>query len=215
MRGTMPYDPSALWDPRPPACQAHLCAASAALFQEGSDGQRRGHAPRASPTPSAPLEAPVHPAPALRPQASLRLQDALTARARDGGWAAEGREGRETAVGPRARRTRQREGFNACVGQVTLGQGGLLLSDAVTRLSRPCSDGDPRCDLGGDHGGWRADSAGGAAPAPAHGRGLRGFTGPLAAGARHPIRARMTAGLLPQAARGARAVPHFLMKQQK
>ena len=107
---------------------------------------------------------------ALSPQESRRLQEALTARARDVGWPAEGREGRETDVGQSARRASDREGLHPFVGHVTLGPVGMILSSDVPRLARHCSDGSPLVDLGGDTGGVRADSEGWYAPATAHGR---------------------------------------------
>jgi hypothetical protein len=56
---------------------------------------------------------------ALRPQESLRLQDALTERARALGWAAEAMDVIDTDGGSSAARAQHREGFNTLVGQVT------------------------------------------------------------------------------------------------
>ena len=77
---------------------------------------------------------------ALSHQESLRLQYALTERARALGWSAEAIEVMDTDVGYSAASATHREGFNALVGQVTLGQVGIILSSEVTRLSRHCSD---------------------------------------------------------------------------
>src|SRR5712692_123896 len=90
---------------------------------------------------------PSTPHQALSHQASLRLPYALTERARALGWAAEGIEVIDADIGHSAASAQHREGFNALVGQVTLGQIGLILSYAVTRLSRNGSDWYPLLDL--------------------------------------------------------------------
>ena len=77
---------------------------------------------------------------ALSHQESLRLQYALTERAQALGWAPEAIEVVDSDVGHSAASARHREGFNTLVGQVTLGQVGIILSYDVTRLSRNCSD---------------------------------------------------------------------------
>ena len=84
---------------------------------------------------------------ALSHQESLRLQYALTERAHALGWAAEAIDVIDTDVGHSAASAQDREGFNALVGQVTLGQVGIILSYDVTRLSRNCSDWYPLLDL--------------------------------------------------------------------
>jgi DNA invertase Pin-like site-specific DNA recombinase len=139
---------------------------------------------------------------ALSHQESLRLQYALTERARDLGWSAEGIEVIDTDVGQSARSTSRREGFTTLVGQVTLGQVGLILSYDVTRLSRNCSDWYPLLDLCGYKGCVIADIDGVYDPATANGRLLLGLKGTLSEWELHTIRARMTAGLLNKAARG-------------
>jgi DNA invertase Pin-like site-specific DNA recombinase len=139
---------------------------------------------------------------ALSHQESLRLQYALTERARDLGWSAESIEVIDAAVGQSARSTSQREGFNILVGQVTLGQVGIILSYDVTRLSRNCSDWYPLLDLCGYKGCVIADIDGVYDPATANGRLLLGLKGTLSEWELHTIRARMTAGLLNKAARG-------------
>ena len=84
---------------------------------------------------------------ALSHQESLRLQYALTERAHALGWAAEAIDVIDTDVGYSAASAQHREGFNTLVGQVTLGQIGIILSYDVTRLSRNCSDWYPLLDL--------------------------------------------------------------------
>ncbi len=139
---------------------------------------------------------------ALSHQESLRLQYALTERARALGWAAEAIEVIDTDVGHSAASALHREGFNALVGQVTLGQIGLILSYDVTRLSRNCSDWYPLLDLCSYKDCLIADVDGLYDPATANGRLLLGLKGTLSEWELHTIRARMTAGLLNKAARG-------------
>jgi DNA invertase Pin-like site-specific DNA recombinase len=139
---------------------------------------------------------------ALSHQESLRLQYALTERARALGWAAEAIDVIDTDVGHSAASAQDREGFNALVGQVTLGQVGIILSYDVTRLSRNCSDWYPLLDLCGYKSCLIADVDGLYDPATANGRLLLGLKGTLSEWELHTIRARMTAGLLNKAARG-------------
>lgn len=77
---------------------------------------------------------------ALSHQESRRLPYALTDRAHARGWAAEAIDVMDSDVGHSAARAQHREGFNALVGQVSLGQVGLIPSYDVTRLSRHGSD---------------------------------------------------------------------------
>ena len=84
---------------------------------------------------------------ALSHQESLRLQYALTERAQALGWAPEAIEVVDSDVGYSAASVQYREGFNTLVGQVTLGQVGIILSYDVTRLARHGSDGYPLLDL--------------------------------------------------------------------
>ena len=77
-------------------------------------------------------------------------------------------------VGHSAARAQHREGFNTLVGQVTLGQVGIILSYDVTRLSRNCSDWYPLLDLCSYKGCLIADVDGLYDPATANGRLLLG-----------------------------------------
>src|SRR5215471_18672437 len=138
----------------------------------------------------------------LSHQESLRLQYALHERARQLGWPDAAIDIIDDDLGLTAAAASHREGFNALVGQVTLGQAGLILSYDVTRLSRNCSDWYPLLDLCGYKGCVIADIDGVYDPATANGRLLLGLKGTLSAWELHTIRARMTAGLLNKAARG-------------
>jgi len=139
---------------------------------------------------------------ALSHQESLRLQYALTEHAQALGWAPEAIEVVDTDLGHSAASAQHREGFNTLVGQVTLGQVGIILSYDVTRLSRNCSDWYPLLDLCSYKGCLIADVDGLYDPATANGRLLLGLKGTLSEWELHTIRARMTAGLLNKAARG-------------
>ena len=143
---------------------------------------------------------------ALSHQESLRLHYALTERAYALGWPREAIEVIDAEVGRTAATPQDREGFHALVGQVTLGQVGIILSYDVTRLSRHCSDWYPLVALCGSQGCLMADGDGLDDPSTIHGRLLLGLQGTLSALALHTIRARMTAGLLHKAARGALAL---------
>ena len=143
---------------------------------------------------------------ALSHQESLRLQYALTQRAHEFGWAADAIEVIDSDIGRTAAAASHREGFTALVGQVTLGQVGIILSYDVTRLSRNCSDWYPLLDLCGYKGCLIADCDGLYDPSTVNGRLLLGLKGTLSEWELHTIRARMTAGLLHKAERGELAL---------
>jgi DNA invertase Pin-like site-specific DNA recombinase len=96
-----------------------------------------------------------------------------------------------------------REGFNSLLAQGTLAQVGLIVSYDVTRRSRNCSDWSPLLDLCGYKGGLIADGDGVYDPATVNGRLLLGLKGTLSAWERHTMNARLTAGLIHKAQRGA------------
>jgi DNA invertase Pin-like site-specific DNA recombinase len=139
-------------------------------------------------------------------QESLRLQYALGARARQLGWPEEARDIIDEALGLTAASAAHRGGFNTLVAQVTLEQVGLMLSSDVTRLSRTCSDWYPLLDLCGYKGCLIADGDGMYDPATVNGRLLVGLKGTLSEWERHTMKARLTAGLIPKAERGALAL---------
>jgi DNA invertase Pin-like site-specific DNA recombinase len=142
----------------------------------------------------------------LSHQESLRLQYALGERARQLGWPDEAIDIIDDDLGLTAASAAHREGFNALVAQVTLGRVGLILSYDVTRLSRNCSDWYPLLDLCGYKGGLIADGDGIYDPATVNGRLLLGLKGTLSEWERHTMKARLTAGLLHKAERGALAL---------
>ena len=142
----------------------------------------------------------------LSHQESLRLQYALGERARQLGWPDEAIDIIDDDLGLTAASAAHREGFNALVAQVTLEQVGLILSYDVTRLSRNCSDWYPLLDLCGYKGCLIADSDGIYDPATVNGRLLLGLKGTLSEWERHTMKARLNAGLIHKAERGALAL---------
>jgi DNA invertase Pin-like site-specific DNA recombinase len=143
----------------------------------------------------------------LSHQESLRLQYALGARAHQLGWPDEAIDIIDDDLGLTAATAHHRTGFNTLVAQVTLEQVGLILSYDVTRLSRNCSDWYPLLDLCGYKGCLIADGDGIYDPATVNGRLLLGLKGTLSEWERHTMKARLTAGLLHKAERGALALP--------
>ena len=151
----------------------------------------------------------------LSNQESLRLQYALRQRACSLGWHPDDVEVIDADLGLPATAAHHRPGFQELVARVTLGQVGLILSFDVTRLSRNCSDWYPLLDLCGYKRCLIADGDGVYDPASANGRLLLGLKGQLSELELHTIRARLTAGLLSKAARGALALqlPVGLVRQ--
>src|SRR5437660_6919737 len=142
----------------------------------------------------------------LSNQESLRLQYALQQRAIDLGWRPEDIEIIDADLGMTGASAAHRVGFQEVVTKVTLGQVGMILSVDVTRLSRNCSDWYPLLDVCGYRGCLIADRDGIYDPGSANGRLLLGLKGQLSELELHTIRARMTAGLLNKAQRGALAL---------
>jgi DNA invertase Pin-like site-specific DNA recombinase len=139
-------------------------------------------------------------------QESLRLQYALGERANQLGWPDEAIEIIDDDLGLTAATAHHRPGFNTLVAQVTLEQVGLILSYDVTRLARNCSDWYPLLDLCGYKGCLIADGDGMYDPATVNGRLLLGLKGTLSEWERHTMKARLTAGLIHKAERGALAL---------
>ena len=198
----MPHDPRTIWLALSPALQAAIRAEFAAIFQEVIDVQRRGHHAPTSDAQSSHLDSAVNAPPGTEPSGKSAAPVCAHQRARALGWPVEAIEVIDTDVGHSAVSATHREGFNALVGQVTLGEIGLILSYDVTRLSRNCSDWYPLLDLCSYKDCLIADVDGQHHPATANGRLLLGLKGTLSEWELHTIRARMTAGLLNKAARG-------------
>src|SRR5215213_7729103 len=142
----------------------------------------------------------------LTNQESLRLQYALHQRARDLGWEEAGIQIIDTDLGLSGATATHREGFRDLIARVALGEIGLVLSSEVTRLARNCSDwyrlldvcGHRACLIGDRDGIYDAGSP--------DGRLLLGLKGTISELELHTLRARLTAGLLAKAERGALAL---------
>jgi DNA invertase Pin-like site-specific DNA recombinase len=142
----------------------------------------------------------------LTNQESLRLQYALRERALALGWRTEGIEIIDGDLGLSGAATHYREGFKELLTRVTLGEVSIILSVAVQRLSRNCSDWYPLLDLCGYKHCLIADRDGVYDPGTPNGRLLLGLKGQLSEMELYTIRARMTAGLLNKAQRGELAL---------
>lgn len=78
---------------------------------------------------------------------SHQLQHAMRDHAHRLGWPDERVEVVEADRGRSAQSTAGRDGYKALLAEVALGQGGIVLSDERTRLSRNCTDWYPWLDL--------------------------------------------------------------------
>jgi DNA invertase Pin-like site-specific DNA recombinase len=142
----------------------------------------------------------------LTNQESLQRPYALRQRALQLGWRADDLDVIEADVGRTAVTAAHRAGVNDLVTHVTRSQVGIMLSLEVTRLSRHLTDWYPRLDICGAKGCLIADRDGVSDPATPNGRRLLGLKGTWSEMERPTIRARLTAGRLHQAARGALAL---------
>lgn len=139
-------------------------------------------------------------------QESLRLQYALSQRARDLGWREADIDVIDSDLGQSGAGAAHRKGFNDLVARVTLGEVGLILSIDVTRLARNCSDWYPLLDVCGHRRCLIADRDGIYDPGTPNGRLLLGLKGTISELELHTIRSRMTTGLLAKAERGELAL---------
>lgn len=135
-------------------------------------------------------------------QESLKLQYALSQRARDLGWREADIDVIDSDLGQSGAAAAHRRGFKDLVARVTLGEVGLILSMDVTRLARNCSDWYPLLDVCGHRGCLIADRDGIYDPGTPNGRLLLGLKGTISELELHTIRSRMTAGLIAKAERG-------------
>src|SRR5690242_15363945 len=142
------------------------------------------------------------PAQVVSNQESLRLQYALTQRARDLGWREADVDVIDADLGLSGASAVQRQGFKELTARVSLSEVGLILSLEVTRLARNCSDWYPLLDICGLRGCLIADRDGVYDPGSPNGRLLLGLKGTISELELHTIRSRLTAGLLAKAERG-------------
>lgn len=154
------------------------------------------------------------PAQVVSNQESLRLQYALTGRARDLGWHAADVDVIDADLGQSGASLVGREGFKDLAARVGLGEIGIVLSIDVTRLARNCSDWYPLLDVCALRGCLIADRDGVYDPGSANGRLLLGLKGSISELELHTIRSRLTAGLLAKAKRGdlAQTLPVGLVR---
>lgn len=139
-------------------------------------------------------------------QESLRLQYALSQRARELGWHEADIDVIDADLGLSGASVAPRSGFKELVGRVGLSEVGLILSIDVTRLARNCSDWYPLLDICGLRGCLIADRDGVYDPGSANGRLLLGLKGTISELELHTIRSRLTAGLIAKAERGELAL---------
>lgn len=142
------------------------------------------------------------PAQVVSNQESLRLQYALTGRARDLGWHAADVDVIDADLDQSGASLIGRDGFKDLAARVGLGEIGIVLSIDVTRLARNCSDWYPLLDVCALRGCLIADRDGVYDPGSANGRLLLGLKGSISELELHTIRSRLTAGLLAKAQRG-------------
>src|SRR5438128_5878731 len=148
-------------------------------------------------------------------QESLKLQYALSERARQFGWHPDSIKVNDADLGLTGSTAAGRLGFQALVTRVTLGQVGIIFAYDVTRLARNCTDWYQLLDLCGFRRCLVGDQEGIYDPSTATGRLLLGLKGLIAELELSTIRARLAAGLLNKARRGdlALALPTGLIRE--
>src|SRR5579863_1963142 len=142
----------------------------------------------------------------LNHQESLRLQYALSERARSFGWESDNVKIIDTDLGVTGRITAGRLGFQELVALVNLGQVGIIFAYDVTRLARNCTDWYQLLDLCGYRQCLVGDQEGVYDPATPNGRLILGLKGLIAELELHTIKARLQAGLVNKARRGELAL---------
>ena len=146
---------------------------------------------------------------------SQQRQHAMREHAYHLGWPDDRIEVVETDMGRTAQSIERRDGYQALLADVALGQGGMVLRYESTRLSRNCTDWYPwralcaytQCLIGDRDGVYDA--------ATPNGRLLLGMKGIVREIARHTLRGRLIAGVQQKAQRGelALALPAGLLRQ--
>jgi DNA invertase Pin-like site-specific DNA recombinase len=150
----------------------------------------------------------------LNHQESLRLQYALTERARAFGWDASDVQVIDDDLGATGSSTVGRPGFQELVSRVNLGQVGIIFAYDVTRLARNCTDWYQLLDLCGYRHCLVGDQETIYDPATPNGRLILGLKGLIAEMELHTIKMRLHAGLINKARRGdlALKVPGGLVR---
>jgi DNA invertase Pin-like site-specific DNA recombinase len=142
----------------------------------------------------------------LNHQESLRLQYALTERARAFGWDASSVQIIDADLGVTGSNSAGRPGFQELVARVNLGQVGIIFAYDVTRLARNCTDWYQLLDLCGYRRCLVGDQEAVYDPATPNGRLILGLKGLIAELELHTIKMRLHAGLINKASRGELAV---------
>src|SRR4030095_16366708 len=137
---------------------------------------------------------------------SQQLQHARREHAHHLGWPAARIEVVETDTGRTAQSTERRDGSKALLAEVALGQVGMGLSYASTRLSRNCTAGYPLLELCAYHHCLIADRDGVYDAATPKGRLLLGMKGIVSESELPTLRGRLMAGVPQKAPRGAFAL---------
>src|SRR5262249_9276278 len=152
----------------------------------------------------------------LTHQESLRLQRALRQRAEQLGWSPHNIVVIEADLGPTARTTAGRSGFQELVTRVSTDQVGIILSYEVTRLARNCTDWYPLLDVCGFRRCLIADCDGVYDPGTVNGRLLLGLKGQISELELHTLRNRLHAALVQKAERGelAQTLPAGLVRDE-
>jgi DNA invertase Pin-like site-specific DNA recombinase len=150
----------------------------------------------------------------LNHQESLRLQYALTERARAFGWDASDVQVIDDDLGVTGSSAVGRPGFQELVSRVNLGQVGIIFAYDVTRLARNCTDWYQLLDLCGYRQCLVGDQEAVYDPATPNGRLILGLKGLIAEMELHTIKMRLHAGLINKARRGdlALRVPGGLVR---
>jgi DNA invertase Pin-like site-specific DNA recombinase len=150
----------------------------------------------------------------LNHQESLRLQYALTERARAFGWDASDVQVIDADLGVTGSSTAGRPGFQELVTRVNLGQVGIIFAYDVTRLARNCTDWYQLLDLCGYRNCLVGDQEAVYDPATPNGRLILGLKGLIAELELHTIKTRLHAGLINKARRGdlAQSLPGGLVR---
>ena len=140
---------------------------------------------------------------------SQRMQYALRERAAALGWHEQDIQVIDADLGRSGATIEGRAGYQELVSRIALGEVGILLAFDATRLARNCSHWYQLLDLCSLHDCLIADRDGVYDPTSINGRLLLGLKGQISELELHTIRARLTAGILSKAERGAAHAPHF------
>jgi hypothetical protein len=147
-RGLMPIEPRGVWRSLPETLRQAIAEDLGQVMREMSDGLGTLQAGSSGPQSSGVVRQSA-PHQVITNQGSLKLQYALSQRARELGWREADIDVIDNDLGQSGAGAAHRKGFKDLVARVTLGEIGLVLSMDVTRLARNCSDWYPLLDFCG------------------------------------------------------------------